>query len=126
MVLDDIATILSDNGMGVSYKDYMPTAPDSVVSIYSAGGQGPTHTMQAPHVLEEPRIQVLCRASSLQEAHTTARGIYTVLTGLRNTDVSGVRYHWIDATQEPFLSVRDQNARFTVACNYTIKKDRST
>ncbi len=126
MLLDDLATVLSSGGMGTSYKDFMPTSPDSAISIYSAGGQGPTHTMQAPHILEEPRVQILCRAASLQEAHETARGVYGVLSGLRNKDVGGVRYHWVTAIQEPFLLGRDQNARFTVACNYTIKKDRST
>ena len=126
MLLDDLQDVISTGGMGTAYKDYMPPTPDSVVSIYGAGGQGPTHTMQAPHVLEEPRVQVICRAESLQSAHQTARGVYVLLNGIRNRDVNGVRYHWITAEQEPFLLGRDQNARFTVACNYAVKKDRST
>ena len=126
MLLDDLQDVISTGGMGTAYKDYMPPTPDSVVSIYGAGGQGPTHTMKAPHVLEEPRVQVICRAESLQSAHQTARGVYGLLNGVRNRDVNGVRSHWITAEQEPFLLGRDQNARFTVACNYAVKKDRST
>ena len=126
MVLDDLADVLSTEGMGTVYKDYMPTSPDTVISIYGTGGLGPTHTMQAPHVLEEPRVQVLCRAESLQTAHQSARGVYGVLNGLRDRSINGVMYRWVTAIQEPFLIGRDQNARFTVACNYAVKKDRST
>lgn len=126
MLLDDLADVLSTGGMGTIYKDFMPTTPDSVISVYGAGGQAPTHTMKAPHVLEEPRVQVICRAESLQAAHQAARGVYGVLNGVRDRSVNGVMYRWITATQEPFLLGRDQNARFTVACNYEVKKDRST
>lgn len=126
MLLDDLADVLSTGGMGTIYKDYMPTTPDTVISIYGAGGQGPTHTMQAPHILEEPRVQVMCRAESLQTAHQSARGVYGVLNGLRDRSINGVMYRWVTAIQEPFLIGRDQNARFTVACNYAVKKDRST
>lgn len=126
MLLDDLADVLSTGGMGTIYKDYMPTSPDAAISIYGAGGQGPTHTMKAPHVLEEPRVQVICRAGSLQSAHQSARGVYVLLSGLRDRSVNGVMYRWITAIQEPFLIGRDQNARFTVACNYDVKKDRST
>ena len=126
MVLDDLADLLSTGGMGTIYKDYMPTTPDVVISIYGAGGSTPTHTMKVPHVLEQPRVQVICRAVSLQSAHDTARGVYGILNGLRSRTINGVLYHWVTATQEPFLLGRDQNARFTVACNYDVKKDRST
>lgn len=126
MILDDLADYVSSGGMGTAYKDYMPTSPDSVVTLYTAGGQEPTFTMKSPHILEEPRVQVICRAASLQEAHQTARGIYGLLSGLRNKTLNGVLYHWVHAVQEPFLAGRDQNARFTVACNYDVKKDRST
>ncbi len=50
MLLDDLADVLSDGGMGTIYKDYMPTSPDAAISIYGAGGQSPTHTMKAPHI----------------------------------------------------------------------------
>ena len=103
MLLDDLADILSTGGMGTVYKDYMPTTPDTVISIYGAGGQGPTHTMQAPHILEEPRVQVMCRAESLQTAHQSARGVHGVLNGLRDRAVNGLMYRWVTAIQEPFL-----------------------
>ncbi len=126
MILDDFADYLSTNGMGTIYKDYMPTTPDSVITCYTAGGQVPTFTMKAPHVLEEPRVQIICRSLSLQEAHETARGVYGIMSGVRDQLINGVMYRWISAAQEPFLLGRDQNARFTVACNYDVKKDRST
>lgn len=126
MMLDDIADYLSTGGMGTVYKDFMPTTPDTVVTIYGTGGIAPTHTMKAPHVLEQPRIQVSARSASLLTAHQTAKGAYELLSGLRNRTINGVLYHWVEAVQEPFLLGRDENARFTVACNYDIKKNRST
>lgn len=126
MLLDDLSDYLSSGGMGTVYKDYLPTTPDTVTTVYGTGGQAPTYTMAAPHVLEQPRVQIVCRAASLQTAHQNAKGVYELLSGLRNRTINGVVYRWVEAVQEPFTLGRDQNARFTVACNYDIKKDRST
>jgi hypothetical protein len=112
--------------MGTIYKDQTPPTPDTVTTVYGQLGSAPTYTMRNPHVLEEPRVQVVCRSVDLQEAHINARSAYGLLSGIRNRVVNGVTYHWVQAVQEPVLIGRDQNARFTVACNYNIKKDRST
>lgn len=126
MLLDDIADMLSTGGMGTVTKDYVPPEPDTVVTVYGTGGVGPTYTMSGTHVLEQPRVQVVCRAVSLQTAHQNAKSCYELLSGVKNRTINNVQYHWIQAVQEPFLLVRDQNARFAVACNYDIKKNRST
>lgn len=126
MMLDDLSDYLSTGGMGTVYKDYSPTTPDTVVTIYGTGGIAPTYTMRAPHVLEQPRIQVASRSASLLTAHQNAKSVYELLSGLRNRTINGVLYHWVEAVQEPFLLGRDENARFTVACNYDVKKNRST
>lgn len=129
MWLDDIADLLTTEGMSASstgiFRDYMPPSPHSVICLYGTGGFRPTYTMEAS-VLEEPSLQILCRAASLQEAHATARGCYTVLNGLKARSVNGVTYHWAAPTQEPVVYARDENDRFIVSCAYTIKKDRST
>ncbi len=126
MLLDDIADYLTTGGMGTVTKDFLPDSPSTVITVYGTGGQAPTYTMSGRHVLEQPRIQVVCRAESLQAAHQSAKGVYELLSGVRNRTINSVLYHWIEAVQEPFLLGRDGNARFTVACNYDVKKDRST
>lgn len=126
MLLDDIASVLSTGGMGTVYKDYSPPTPDTVTAVYAQIGNAPTYTMRNPHVLEEPRVQVVCRSVSLETAHDNARSAYELLSGVRNRTINSVLYHWIAAENEPVLIGRDQNARFTVACNFDIKKDRST
>jgi hypothetical protein len=126
MLLDDITDYLTTGGMGTVTKDFLPDAPATVITVYGTGGQAPTYTMAGRHVMEQPRIQVVCRAESLQTAHQNAKGVYELLSGVRNRTINSVLYHWIEAVQEPFLLGRDGNARFTVACNYDVKKDRST
>ena len=126
MLLDDMATLLSTGGMGTVYKDQTPPTPDTVTAVYGQIGQAPTYTMRNPHVLEQPRIQVVCRSVSLETAHTNARSAYDLLSGVRNRTINSVLYHWIQASGEPVLIGKDQNARFTVACNYDIKKNRAT
>ena len=126
MLLDDLSDFMSSGGMGTVYKDQTPPTPDTVTSVYAQIGTAPTYTMRNPHVLEQPRIQVVCRSISLETAHDNARSAYELLSGVRNRTINGVASHWISAAQEPVLIGKDQNARFTVACNYDIKKDRST
>lgn len=126
MLLDDMATLLSDGGIGTVYKDQFPSTPDTITTVLAQMGRMPTYTMRNPHVLEEPRVQVLCRAASLSTAHANARNVYEILSGVRNRTINTVLYHWIEATHEPTLIGKDQNARFTVACSFDIKKDRST
>lgn len=129
MWLDDIADLLTTGGMAASSssigRDYMPPTPNTFISVYGTGGLPPTYTM-AESVLEEPTLQIICRASSLVEAHTLARGCYTVLNGLTKRAINSVTYHWAQPSQEPLLLARDENDRFLVSCSYTIKKDRST
>jgi len=125
-VLDDISDYLTTGGLGTVYKDYSPPTPDAVTSVYLMPGNMPTFTMDGPAVLQQPRVQVGCRSASLDTAHGNAMSAYTLLSGTKNRTINGVLYHWIKASYEPVLIGRDQNARYTVACNYDIKKDRST
>jgi hypothetical protein len=129
-LLDDMTDLLSSGTTSTSIsKDYLPTSPDTCLAIYGYGGLAPTHTMvNGPglSVLEEPRVQIVARSMSLQSAHRDARSVYRVVNGLRKRTINGMTYHWASAIQEPFLLERDANSRFAVACNYEIKKDRST
>lgn len=126
MILDDLSDLLSSGGMGTVYKDYSPPTPDTVTSVHTMPGGPPIYTMSGEHVLESPRVRVYCRSDSASTAHQNAKSAYGILSGLRNRTINGVLYHWVAATQEPVLVGRDQNQRFTVACQYDIKKDRST
>lgn len=126
MFLDDMADLLSTGGMGTVYKDHSPTTPNTVTTVYGQMGIAPTYTMRNPHVLEQPRVQVVCRSISLETAHENARSAYELLSGVRNRTINTVLYHWIQPSGEPVLIGKDQNARFTVACNYDVTKNRST
>lgn len=125
MLLDDIASYLVGQGTATVYKDQLPANPDTTLAVFTIPGPSPTHTMQAPHVLEEPRIQILVRSQSLQTAHQNAKSIYDLLNGLRTKIINGVRYHWITASTQPYSMGRDENHRYIVACQYDVKKDRS-
>jgi len=127
MWLSDIADLLTTQGVttGTIYRDFMPTSPDTVISVYGIGGLGPTYTMTG-HVLQEPALQILCRSASLQSAHSAARACYEVLSGLKARDINGVTYHWAEPREEPLVVARDENDRFVVSCTYNVKKSVST
>jgi hypothetical protein len=126
MLLDDLADHLSANGFGTVYKDYFPPTPDTVTTIYNTGGSAPVHVMGGSVVLEQPRIKVVCRSANQLTAQQLAKGAYEVLDGMRDQVINGITYYWCQAVQEPFVMGRDQNARFVVACDFDVKKQRST
>jgi hypothetical protein len=135
VLLDEIAQILSTGGTTADgyeiHKSYLPEQPDKAVCIYETGGQGPIRAMRSSPgqpVAEQPRIQIVVRASAFDYA--TARlkinDVYKLLEGFGGQTVSGVRYLWIGAVQSPFPFRRDENSRPLLAVNFDVVKELST
>jgi hypothetical protein len=131
MLLDDITDYLSSGGLGTPGTDlfggFAPEKPDVAVVVYETGGTAPVHAMDAragQAVVENPRIQVVCRATQYDyaTARTKADQAFKLLDGLPRRSINGVEYLWGEAVQSPFLMGRDESGRVLIACNYQIVK----
>jgi hypothetical protein len=130
-LLDDLGTYLSgDVGsltLGTNlFLGRMPDTPDTCVAIYEYGGEVPVATMNAGAVplVEQPRVQVVTRASGYATARTLATTIWASMEVLVNYDslTSGLRYHRVGALQSPFALERDTADRILVAQNFRVIK----
>lgn len=133
-MLDEIGTYLAANSIGTLgtnlFKGLLPDLPDACVALYETGGLEPIRAMRsAPGqpVASRPRLQVVCRNTQYEyaAARAKAQAIYVLLEGLGDTTLSGTRYLWIGAVQEPFLMGRDDAGRVQVAQNFDVTKELS-
>lgn len=127
MLLDEIGNYLQTQGVGTLgstlFLSVMPDTPDDVVSVYDYGGLPPVMTLGAGAAKwEEPRIQVVARATTYSAARTKIGAVFTALHSLLNTSLSGTLYLSIEAVQSPFTLDRDTNGRVRCACNFHIRK----
>lgn len=127
MLLDEIASYLASQGVGTEgvdlFKSLMPDEPSNCVALYDYGGSPPAMTLGAGAAQwEEPRIQVVARATTYSAARTKIGDVFTVLHSLLNTTLSGTLYISIEAVQSPFLLDRDESGRVRCACNFHIRK----
>ena len=130
MLLDEIGNYLQINGVGTLGTDLftglLPDAPDAAVAIIEYGGTAPTHTLGGGTAkYEQPRVQVVARATTYSAARSKIETIYKLLQAVSNASLSSVRYLSIEAVQSPFLLTRDENARAVLACNFQIVKELS-
>jgi hypothetical protein len=140
MLLDDIATFLAAEStafhVGATGNlakqillDSTPI-PETIAVLYETPG-GPneytfsTSTGPANVDAETPSLQLLSRAVSYQTARNQAETAYTILDGLSSRTLptaTGTRYREITADQAPFFLQRDDNDRYIVSVNFTVKK----
>lgn len=134
MLLDDMVDYLSSAGTtsdGTAiFAGILPDAPDIAVAVYETGGTSPTYAMNAlpgQAVVENPRIQVVCR--NVKDDYATARrkaqDIFLLLDGLPSRTINGTSYKWGSAVQSPFLMRRDELGRCVIAQNFDIVKAMS-
>lgn len=129
MILDEIASLLEINGLGILgsslYLGALPDKPDDAVGCYEYGGEAPLHTKdrRAP-VQELPRIQVITRSKSYQSAREKAEEVYRILSGFSG-EAGGGYYGRITALQSPFFLLWDAGGRANIACNYRVRKTLS-
>ena len=134
MLLDDILDYLSSDGsVGTTGVDLFgarrPETPDDVVTVYETQGTDSEYTMGPTlglPALEKPRIQVVARSSSYQNARSKARDVMLALDGLHNRTINGVEYKFTRALQPPFPITPDELNRPLIVCNFEVQKSAST
>ncbi len=129
MILDDLGDVISSGGTTSDgteiFLSRMPDSPDNAIALYESGGIAGIHAMHPNPgnvIIEQPRIQIQTRAATYQTARSKADEVFKLLDGLRNRDINGVRYHWIEAVQPPFALDIDPGERKIVAVNFEVKK----
>lgn len=128
-LLDEIGTYLAAQvgslTLGTNlFLGRMPDDPDTCVALYEYGGDAPVNTMgsDAMPPVEQPRIQILVRASGYSSARTLSLECWTAVEAVLNEELSGTRYHRIAANQSPFPLERDSHDRVLFAQNFRVQK----
>lgn len=133
-LLDEVGTYLAANSIGTlgtnMFLGFLPDTPDACVALYETGGQEPVRAMRSAAgqpVASRPRLQVVCRADqyNYQTARAKSKAVAALLDGLGDTTLSGTRYLWVGAVQEPFLMGRDDSGRVQIAQNFDVVKELS-
>ena len=128
MLLDEIATLLEQNGFYVANSDtFVSTLPVDaklcVIAILDYAGEGPSRTSGGV-AADRPRIQIQVRHEEDEQARTIAYQVRDLLDGTADIEVNGTRYVWIAALQDPFPLMRDAQNRLVMVCNYEVIKER--
>ena len=128
-LLDEIGTYLAAQvgslTLGTNlFLGRLPDDPDTCVVVYEYGGEAPVNTMgsDAMPYVEQPRIQVLTRASGYSSARTLALQCWTAVEAVLNESLSGTLYHRVAANQSPFPLERDSQDRVLFAQNFRVQK----
>lgn len=132
MFLDDLSDLLSTGGITTAiYKGHIPAlAGNAAIGLFETGGMSSIQTMStgpgAASTVERPRLQVVARDLDASVAMAVATQAYTLLDGMRERVINGVRYLWAQAVQPPFFLDLDANGRTTIAFNVDVLKALST
>jgi hypothetical protein len=128
-LLDDLGTYLASQvgtlTLGTNlYLGRMPDEPDTCVAVYEYGGDAPVNVMGGDSMppVEQPRIQILTRASGYSSARTLALECWTAVEAVLNESLSGTLYHRVSANQSPFPLERDSRDRVLFAQNFRVQK----
>lgn len=126
-LLDDLGTYLDAQvgalTLGTNlFLGRLPDAPDTAVALFEYAGAPPVNVMgsDAPPILEQPRIQVLSRASSYSASRSQAITVWLVLEGILNETISGTLYQRVEAVQSAFPLERDTHERSVFAQNFQV------
>ena len=130
-LLSDVSTYLAANVTDTSlvvgtnlFLGRLPEDPDTCVAIYEYSGEAPTNTFGTSTlpVMENPRIQVVARASAYSDASDLAVDVWKQLQKVDNETLSSTRYQRIDSVQSPFALNRDERERMVMVCNFQVNK----
>lgn len=128
MLVEDIANLLQTEGHGTRGTDLilyqLPDAPDTVTAIreYEGGDVELVQNTTTPFEADV-RFQVVTRAPTIAAARSKAQDIWITLSALRNVDLDGTFYQRVLPLQAPFVLTRDENDRWIIGCNYTVRKE---
>jgi hypothetical protein len=131
-MLSDIGTKLAaatistqDLTLGTNlFLGRLPESPDTCVAIYQYAGLRPLDQLgtAAPN-LEQPSLQVRCRATSYATAEALANDIWGVLVVILNQTLTSTRYLRVEPQQSPFPLERDTQDRIIFVANYNVTKE---
>ena len=131
-MLSDIGTKLAaatistqDLTLGTNlFLGRLPESPDTCVAIYQTTGIAPMDQLgsAAPN-LEQPPLQVRCRATSYSTGEALANDVWGVLVLILNETLTSTRYLRVEALQSPFPLERDTQDRIIFVANYRIIKE---
>lgn len=137
MLLDEIATYLDASSTALTvgpttsaatpiFKSRLPAdVQATAIALFESGGRSPDYRMTSTVSFERPTIQVLSRSTSYPTARTNAELVFTLLSTLTNSTLTGTRYVRVTPAQSPFDIGRDPDERHLVSCNYLIEKEPS-
>lgn len=112
----------SQGTLGTSlFLGRMPDTPDVCVCVYEAAGSLPEMTFGSVGVaIDRPIVQIICRASrdDYPTARNRAESIRTLLAGVVNTTLSGVKVMRIEPTGSVNPIGPDEKDRPLVSINF--------
>ena len=127
MLCSEVAKFLSDNGLGRVGDDIgWSRSSDALIpqtTLYEMQGGTVGRTQNDPGVAREmPRLQVIAKAPSYDDARQRAEAAYQVLATVKNQTLSGVFYLSIVPQSPPYDLGRDANDQAMLAFSCTVDK----
>ncbi len=124
-ILEAVGDYLVAQGQGTLgtniFLGRMPDTPDSCVCVYEAAGSLPEMTFGSVGVaIDRPIVQILCRAGrdDYPTARNKAESIRTLLAGVMNTTLSGIKVMRIEPTGSVNPIGPDEKDRPIVSINF--------
>ena len=106
--------------------------PDTIMALYETGGMAPHWAFGSTSpVYETAGLQIISRSSLYATAHDRAHIAYKILGGIRNqylpSTSASTKCLYLDCNpdQPPFSIGKDENGRWLISCNFTVRKERS-
>lgn len=124
----NISTWIPNSGSvtdGNIFESFRPSEPDRCVSVYELTGKEPKRTLGNNYAWEEPRLQIVSRASSDDGwgvAEADARAIWNLLRVVVNQTINGVYYMVIKPQGNPAQQDLDANGRPSYITDFDVMK----
>ncbi len=130
MVLDDVAALLAEAGLGTPGTDLFlarsPDSPDTVTVIREYGGMAPDYLYGSPDPTEEyPRVQIECRDTDYAVARLRVERCARILGAVRDRVVNDSFYYRISPLGSPVPLGEDESQRARIIVNLEAAKSPS-
>lgn len=130
MVLDDVAALLVEAGIGTLggtiFLARMPDSPDECLTLREYGGAGPEYLyLGADPTQEWPRCQLEARSADYAAARLRIERCARVLGATRERVVNGTHYHRITPLGPPVPLGEDESQRSRIVISFEAAKSVS-
>jgi len=130
MVLDDVAALLVEAGLGALGTDIylarMPDSPDASLAVREYGGMAPAYVFGGAAPTEEwPRIQLEARAGDYAAARLRIERAARALGAIRERDINSTRYHRLTPLGPPIPLGDDEAGRARIVVSFECAKSVS-